>query len=167
MAKAVLALLIINVGSSQGTPHSGLETRVVQGSYADIKDFGYAAYLAIECDLKEEDFTNGFSCGSSILNHRFLLTAAHCLSECKTSSSIIVNVGSAHKRNGIKVLVAKFVTHRKYGFPSMSCDIALVKLNSSLEFGSNVYRIVLMRNPPVEDVAVVSGWGLTDVRIYI
>ncbi|KAI8428263.1 hypothetical protein MSG28_002480 [Choristoneura fumiferana] len=163
MAKAVLALVIISVSNSLGKSNSHIETLVVQGDYADIKDFGYAAYLAIQCDSKEENTTNGFSCGSSILNHKFLLTAAHCLNDCKSSSFISVNVGSAHKRKGIKKTSSKFVTHKKYGFPNMASDIALVKLKGTLEFGSNVYRIVLMKNPPYEQVAVVSGWGLTDV----
>ncbi|XP_073942188.1 hypodermin-A-like isoform X2 [Choristoneura fumiferana] len=162
MAKAVLALVIISVSNSLGKSNSHIETLVVQGDYADIKDFGYAAYLAIQCDSKEENTTNGFSCGSSILNHKFLLTAAHCLNDCKSSSFISVNVGSAHKRKGIKKTSSKFVTHKKYGFPNMASDIALVKLKGTLEFGSNVYRIVLMKNPPYEQVAVVSGWGLTD-----
>lgn len=54
-----------------------MEPYVVGGDFTDIAHFPHSVFLDINC------MSNGWICGSSILNQRILLTAAHCVFACK------------------------------------------------------------------------------------
>ncbi|XP_071550947.1 CLIP domain-containing serine protease B4-like [Panulirus ornatus] len=119
----------------------------------------------------------GGSCGGSIINEKWILTAAHCVSR-KSGGSVIavkkitVMVGAhlksvkqdpygAYKVSGD---IPPFV-HSNYRFPSN--DIALVRLSSSLTFTHTVGPVCLPPRSWASDDfigadIIISGWGITE-----
>lgn len=140
---------------------SEMEGMIVGGEYAKIRDFPHVAFLAIQCVTAVE--SENYSCGSSILNQRMLLTAAHCFEECLPESNIAVGVAVEKKRSSLTHLVAVFTLHPKFDAKKVINDVALAKLTYDLVFSSKVKRVALVKHPPYHEEAAVAGWGLVEV----
>ncbi|XP_073942183.1 serine protease 1-like [Choristoneura fumiferana] len=134
-----------------------LEGYVVEGDYAEMKDFPHAALLYIE-SIKVENVEDCFICGSSILNQAMVMTAAHCLENCFLKCTVTVHVGNQE----LPFRASRFILHEEFDTRTIHNDIALVRLKKNLKFGKNVRRVSLMRNPPYHESAKVTGWGYTD-----
>lgn len=145
------------------TSNRTMEGFVVGGDYANIMQFPHSAYLTVSC--RTSTAIENWSCGSSIVNQRILLTAGHCLENCLESSFVGIGVGSEHKKKGITYKASKFVVHPDYDSRVISNDLAVVYVSTPLKFGQNVKRIVLMNKPPYTEPAAVAGWGLIDVSL--
>lgn len=140
---------------------------IVDGETAEIEDFPHAAFLFVECTESGINQNRYFTCGSSILNQVMVLTAAHCLVNCVAKSTIItVHVANRKKKKGLAIKVSGFKTHEDYDAKTISNDIGLVKLANTLKFGKDVRRVAVMREPPYEERATVTGWGWLSVSIY-
>ncbi|CAK1583415.1 unnamed protein product [Parnassius mnemosyne] len=59
---------------------------IVNGEYAKIENFPHSVFLYMDCIKK-------WRCGSSILNQKILLTAAHCLEFCGSDGKIYAFAG--------------------------------------------------------------------------
>lgn len=134
---------------------------VVGGDKLDIKYLPHSVFLLIKCSKQ----TTSWICGGSIVNENIILTAAHCVYGC-TLGSIIVSVGHSNREKGNRSTVSSYFTHEEYNTGSLSNDIALMKLKTSLTFGETVKRVALMQDPPYYEEALVGGWGLTDVSTF-
>ncbi|XP_061707624.1 trypsin-like [Cydia pomonella] len=154
-----LLILILNFQLVKGK----LEGFIVGGSVVEsIKKFPHVAFLNLEVpDSKLE-----FICGSSILNQLILLTAAHCLDGITKGT---VSVGNVYRENGTLYRIASFRLHEQWNSDDLvnnSDDIALCKVKKPLILGSNVKRVVLMKDPPKAGTADLAGWGATDEKFY-
>ncbi|CAB3250515.1 unnamed protein product [Arctia plantaginis] len=138
-----------------------MEPFVVGGGRADIHDFPYIAYLGIKCSQDDDDGELYF-CGSSIINQRITLTAAHCLFYCTENSSITVAVGNAHINGGVLSTARSFLIHEHYSQQTVDNDIALVLVTTAFIFSDSVSRVALMPRPPHNELARLAGWGLRD-----
>lgn len=138
-----------------------MEGFIVGGEYASIEDFPHAAFLSITC--VSDDVTEKFSCGSSILNQVILLTAGHCVANCLPGSKILVSVGSSIKNSKHIYQVAAFVNHPLYDEEEFRNDIALAALTVPLIYSKAVSRVVLPQVGIYDEMAVLAGWGITDV----
>ncbi|XP_061397786.1 trypsin alpha-like [Musca vetustissima] len=100
------------------------------------------------------------SCGGSVYSANIIVTAAHCLQSVSTSV-LKVRAGSTYwNSGGVLVSVAAFKNHEGYNSRTMVNDIAVIRLSSSLTFGSTIKAIALTTNAPANGAAaVVSGWG--------
>ncbi|XP_055842716.1 serine protease SP24D-like [Episyrphus balteatus] len=132
--------------------------RIVGGSYAEIGQFSHQVAL----------FRNGiYNCGGSIISSRYILTAAHCVihdhgTEIYSPNEIIIRVGSMYRLTGGKLVAVKNIkVHEHYG--NFLNDIALLELEETLTFSSNVQPIALSTDEVPNDAQVIiSGWG----RLY-
>lgn len=133
------------------------EPRIVGGQDANITDFPWQVALMAD--------TFQF-CGGSIINERWILTAAHCEKPQLTH----IRAGVTNKTDattGQDIPVLRQIPHPAYNDETMDSDLMLLELASPLNLsGSKAKAIPLMtaqaaasglQNPGV--IATISGWG--------
>ncbi|XP_016837475.1 chymotrypsin-2 [Nasonia vitripennis] len=104
-------------------------------------------------------------CGGSIINKRWILTAAHCL-ERRGPRGVQVQVGS-NKLLGDRdsqIYQSEYVTyHRKWDINTITYDIGLLRVDRDIVFTPKVQPIALINYDITEAgaSAVLSGWGST------
>ncbi|XP_044016675.1 trypsin-1-like [Aphidius gifuensis] len=104
-------------------------------------------------------------CGGSVLNQKYVITAAHCVVG-QNALSIKVVAGTTDLSNPISThYVKKIIIHKKYNpNDSWRNDIALLLVQDKFLLTS-ILAFVPLTKPkeiiPANSVAVVSGWGST------
>uniref|UniRef100_A0A240PPX9 trypsin n=1 Tax=Anopheles epiroticus TaxID=199890 RepID=A0A240PPX9_9DIPT len=129
--------------------------RIVGGFVIDISDVPYQVSL---------QYNHQHHCGGSILNRRWILTAAHCI-DPHTALKPTVRIGSSeHASGGAVMNIARIVPHPGHSANTNNYDIALLELESALTFSDKVQPVALPeQDEPIEEgtMGIVSGWGLT------
>jgi secreted trypsin-like serine protease len=98
-----------------------------------------------------------FHCGATVIADRFLLTAAHCVDGVELGH-LRVFMGHAAMKN-----IEKAIIHTGYNNKTSDNDIALLQLESSVEFGATIAPVCL----PLDKHYLggmqgsVVGWGFT------
>ncbi|XP_063618173.1 mite allergen Der f 3-like [Cydia splendana] len=135
------------------------EGYIVGGDYVDsVTDFPHVAILWIA----KPDGYDCF-CGSSILNQKILLTAAHCFDDVVKVTAL---AGSLDRQKGKLHHIDRYKQHKQWERRTVTNDIALARLKKPWSFGKTVKRVILMRKPPQAKTAEVAGWGITDEDYY-
>lgn len=117
-------LLLINSGSC-----FKMQPRIVNGSPSELGQFPYFALLEIKVKFRPQERK---TCGGSLLNEEFVLTAAHCLQD---ATKVLVHLGSLRKdeyEEGRHVFLARrkhLYIHPNWNTRNLFCDIALIKLS--------------------------------------
>nr|XP_019557760.2 serine protease SP24D-like [Aedes albopictus] len=152
-----LFLLSLLATAFFGSVASSPARRIVGGQFAENeKKFPYQAAL-FELDQ--------FKCGGSIIAEKWILTAAHCITQLDGSPTptdeLKVLVGSHHlNEGGKKVKTAKIIPHADY--PKINYDIGLIKLEEALVFDETMQTLELYRGKlPVNATVTISGHGKT------
>lgn len=144
--------------AGQAAPPSGAPApgtaAIVNGDDADIEDFPFQVGLMIPG-------TNFQFCGGTLLNSRYVLTAAHCVVG-DAAKDIEVLLGSADLTSGgERVVVQAIRNHPEYN-GSVDYDVAILRLE-----GSHLYPRVYVQHPDQPaystpgDTATAIGWGQT------
>lgn len=168
MRKMIIVIVIVLcLNSFSCQPR--LEAFVAQGVFSKIIDFSYSACLGISQpgENEMENLRVSWMCGSSILNQRLLLTAAHCVYKCHKSASILVQYGDENREKAMIMMVLRYLNHPEYSEVELTrYDIALVMVKKPLNLTETVGRVVLLQNPPYNEMGLIAGWGYIDVSIY-
>ncbi|KAH8384885.1 hypothetical protein KR093_011387, partial [Drosophila rubida] len=128
-----------------------MDGRIVGGTATTINSFPWQISL---------QRSGSHSCGGSIYSGNIIVTAAHCLQSVSTSV-LQVRAGSSYwSSGGVVSKVSSFRNHEGYNANTMVNDIAVIRLSSSLSFGSTIKSIGLASSNPANGAsASVSGWG--------
>ncbi|KAL0850891.1 hypothetical protein ABMA28_006800 [Loxostege sticticalis] len=107
-------------------------------------------------------------CGSSILNNRAILSAAHCTAlghSDMPTNSVRIRYGSSFRSSGGTVLtINRIINHPNYNPSTMDNDISILWVNGNIPVTatSRPARIAGSRYYPADNQVVwAAGWGFT------
>ncbi|XP_055852007.1 chymotrypsin-2-like [Episyrphus balteatus] len=137
-----------------------IESRIVGGSAAADGEFPYQISL--------QDQRNNHMCGGAILNSLWIATAAHCVDGYETGNGAsklkVISGTNQYSNPGNSTSIKQIFIHCNYNNPEFANDIALLLLNSPLEFNDKTASIALPDEPlQPGDQLILSGWGTTEL----
>lgn len=134
------------------------ETRIVGGINAPD---GVAPF---QCSLQTH-ITQKHFCGGSIISEKWVLTAAHCISDRLPKYTDILVGTNDLKNGGERYKAERFVLHESYNDPPYAYDIALIEVKGTIVFNSRVQPIEPSSEKVADDADLqLTGWGLLAVR---
>lgn len=129
--------------------------RIVGGEIASEGQFPYQISLQL---------FNQHSCGGSILNNRWILTAAHCVHQRENQPEAFEVVVGTNKLNQItkRYKIEKVIRHAQYDPKLIKNDVAVLKTVEEIQFDDHVGPVKLCKDEVQAGRALVlSGWGKT------
>ncbi|GLV44848.1 Beta-alanine transporter [Carabus blaptoides fortunei] len=125
--------------------------RIIGGSNAVDGQFPYQISLR---------YKGSHFCGGSIINERWILTAAHCLAR-RLPRKMTVIAGTNYLDEGGDVYnVSKIIPHPHFSTLIRRDDIGLLKVDRPIQFGSKVQPINLPNSDVDNGVQLtLAGWG--------
>ncbi|KAK9747380.1 Trypsin [Popillia japonica] len=134
----VLAILLTASFASVIEPKidPALNWRIVGGSDAAPGQFPWQVSI-------RRASTDGHNCGGSILNSKWILTAAHCVVNTSPSTWYIVAGTLTLSSGGNQHQIARIISHADYNSAQIKNDVAVLELEEKLEFSATVQPIEL------------------------
>ncbi|XP_017773347.1 PREDICTED: venom protease-like [Nicrophorus vespilloides] len=135
-----------------------IETRIINGAYVSPHAYPWLVYL------KYQDKPY---CGGSLINDRFILTAAHCVFGLNQERIVAVLGADALKDDKDLSLKAKDVAihpdYIRYSSYDQN-DLALIELEKPVTMSEKILPICLTKaGVDYTNVnAIVAGWGMTE-----
>merc|ERR1712080_413467 len=143
--------------NSCGCAEVSSSERIVGGSEVSPKyKYPYQIYFQ----------ANGYMCGGTIINKRYVLTAMHCLYDQSgnehpvSKTSVIIgehNLDDGINEGGQYIQVEEFIKRSDYDSTNIVNDIAILKLKSDITFTDNVKPACL---PTDTSKTYVGRWGI-------
>ncbi|XP_023936330.2 phenoloxidase-activating factor 3 [Bicyclus anynana] len=158
--------------------------RIVNGKEAKLYELPWMVLIAYNTRAGTD-----FRCGGSIINSRYILTAAHCVIANGMYTKIAyARIGELDYNNeadcqgyGNNVIcetniqdirVEKIIPHENYNEHEATADIALLRLNETITMYKNAAPICLPLYADLRDInldgynGTVAGWGITEKHSY-
>ncbi|XP_041109909.1 coagulation factor IXb [Polyodon spathula] len=142
-------------------PQQNDNIRIVGGSACQPGEIPWQVVM-INTDTKE------WYCGGSILNERWIITAAHCFIT-RVETTIVAGEHDMYKNEGTESYhsIAEILPHPLYDSKKSlyNHDLALVRLKEPITFSEHALPVCLgpqdfiQKVMSEEDSGVVSGWG--------
>lgn len=142
---------------------------IIFGIHADLNDFPYLGALA----FGEGD--DNFRCGANLISREYVLTAAHCVT---AERPVFVRLGVVRIVDNndptdkpVDIGIKEVIIHPNYTPRPLSNDIALLKLNRSIDEETENFLIpaCLYTNttdPEPHQLLTIAGWGSTESVDY-
>lgn len=125
--------------------------RIVGGKDAEEGQFPYIVSI-------RKPFLH--SCGGSILNENTILTAAHCVAYDNSNDVNVVTGSTTLNKGGDTYTVKEIYSHENYSSSDIQNDVAILKLDTSIQFNDKVQLIKLENShTDVERNVTLCGWG--------
>ncbi|XP_071439418.1 trypsin-1-like [Hetaerina americana] len=135
---------------------SNKKNRIVGGHETTVNQYGWMAML---------QHNKKFYCGGTLINARYVLTAAHCV-DGLTPQKITVKLlehdqSTEDEANTVLVGVEKIIMHKNYKSSTFNNDIALIRLSKEVEIKGLLRPACLPRKGLSYSgmTGTVSGWG--------
>ncbi|XP_041775627.1 uncharacterized protein LOC121595608 [Anopheles merus] len=146
--------------------------RMAYGQEARLFEFPWMALLMPS--------SGKFVCGGTLINRRYVLTAAHCLKkthvttvrlgEFDLSTPIDYNKrGDQHAPPPQDIVIEQTIVHEAYNGRLKVNDIGLIRLAEEAAYNDNVAPICLPVSPAMRTTQTtyfVAGWGATESAFY-
>lgn len=131
----LVALVAVAIASPLSEVFFEREGRIVGGSNANLGQFPYQVSLRTAA--------NFHFCGGSIINNRWVLSAAHCTIG-RAQNSVRVVVGTVLLNSGGQTHVSsRIVNHPSYNANTIANDVSVVQTATVIGFNTNVQAITL------------------------
>nr|XP_034833542.1 melanization protease 1-like [Maniola hyperantus] len=158
-------------------------SRIIGGRVPKLYELPWMTLIAYDTTAGVD-----FRCAGTVINSRYILTAAHCVTDGKTSKKIAgVRVGEFDYSTDVDcqggydnmiceskiqdIAVEKIIPHRSFtGRQPVEADIALLRLSETINMTNNAAPICLpvysnLRNLRLADKnATIAGWGVTETK---
>ena len=161
-------LLAAFTTASQAQGLNGVAPRIIGGSNANPSAYPWAAALI---RANSSNAFNGQFCGGTLIDDRWILTAAHCVDSFMSADEIEVAVGISNLNNvtnSDRIAVNGIYVHPGYSDSSSDNDIALLELatpssNTVLAVADNTLTNAIA----VGELMTIIGWGSTNTAVTI
>jgi len=139
-------------------------TRIINGVDTEVNEYPWQVALV-------SPGSSFIFCGGSLINDKYVLTAAHCTAG-KSASSLNVLLGEHDKTTTtetttVRMTLSAIINHPSYNIPSRTnYDFSLLRLSTTINWSSNSHiRPVCLPGVGTTysagDPLVVTGWGTT------
>ncbi|RLU16063.1 hypothetical protein DMN91_011821 [Ooceraea biroi] len=158
------------------------DSRIIGGNSTSVFEFPWMALIAYDIGRPNPEFR----CGGTVISPRYILTAAHCVTTLPAGLTLIgVRVGDHDiskerdcdvDQHGVEVLCAERYQdfgvesvhfHPQYTRRKLQNDIALIRVNSSIDFRpQNAKPVCLPLGTAARQTSsrgIVTGWGATEL----
>lgn len=137
------------------------QSRIVGGQETGINEWPWQAGMRF---MK----TGDIFCGASLIDDRWLVTAAHCVEQFQ-KEEIYVSLGE-HDKNQISessftqhIAIDKIIMHENYDPNTVDNDIAVIRLSGPVTFNDGIRPVCLpfkfASNDFSGESGTVTGWG--------
>lgn len=158
------------------------QTKIVGGNKTGVFDFPWMALIAYSTGSG----TPEFRCGGSLISKRYVLTAAHCVTELPQGLRLLgVRIGEHDinkerdcdlDENGAEIVCAEryqdflaesVITHPEYTSTALQNDIALIRMNGDADLRPSSVRPICLPIGTASTLShtkvTVTGWGATEL----
>jgi len=138
------------------------QAKIIGGQDANFGDHPWQVALLVSwvADPSKAQF-----CGGSILNDRWVLTAAHCVNGNSPIDAHVLSGTANLASGGHRHNVEKIFIHKDYNATTQDNDVALLRINGQLNSGQPIKLVDAATEAqfasPTRSLAV-TGWGTTE-----